>query len=102
MKKCVRNFEASESPELYERSGLSPEEAEIRGRFIYHDPLEILRVRKSFRIDGGANDRKNEGLQVARVDEDVSIISLDFAQTRPQRRENTIEDKTTFPPFQRC
>lgn len=37
-------------------------------------------------------------LRVARVDEDVSIISLDFAQTRPQRRESTIEDKATFLP----
>lgn len=38
-------------------------------------------------------------LQVARVDEDVSIIPLDFAQTRPQRRESTIEDKATFLPL---
>lgn len=35
-------------------------------------------------------------VQVARVDEDVSIISLDFAQTRPQRRESTIEDKASL------
>lgn len=68
------------------------------GRQVGGDSIKGI-ARKTYKGQGWKKEIASRLLQVARVDEDVSIISLDFAQTRPQRRESTIEDKATFHPL---